>query len=407
MDRLTLALFLVSYALLAVGGLPPFRFDRTGIAIMGAAAMLLTGAIPLDAAVEAVDYRTLIFLFGMMIVVANLRLAGFFRLVTAGAVARARSPRQLLAVTVFVPGILAAFFINDVVCLVCTPLVLQVAHRLRLPPTPYLLALATAANIGSAATISGNPQNMLVASFARVPYADFALHLAPLAAAGLVVDYAILRLLFRRELYGHLTVPATDLLERRVHKPLLYKSSFAALLTVSLFFAGYPVAEVSLGVAAWLLATRRVRPEKIYREIDWPLLVLFIGLFVIVGAVEHAGIDRRVLSAVASIHHWGVAALLAATAALSNLVSNVPAVMLLKPAVVQATDPTRTAMLVAAASTFAGNLLTIGSVANLIVLEQARRAGIAISFWQYARVGIPVTLATLTLTVLTFAYVYR
>jgi Na+/H+ antiporter NhaD/arsenite permease-like protein len=276
--------------------------------------------------------------------------------------------------------------------------VLQVTSRLSLPPVPYLLALATAANIGSAATVSGNPQNMLVASFARLPYASFAEHLAPLALAGLAVDYGVLLLLFRREL----SAPSSSLrpveLSERVHKPLLYKSTLASMLAVSLFFAGYPVAEVSLAVGAWLLATRRVRPEKVYREIDWPLLVLFVGLFVVVGGFEHAGLDRRLLAYAGEVRSWGTHVVVVLTAVLSNVVSNVPAVMLLKPVVLQAADPARTAMLVAAASTFAGNLLTIGSVANLIVLEQARRAGVTISFWQYARVGVPVTLVTLAMT---------
>lgn len=402
MSTFTLAAFIVVYTLLAIGGLPPFRFDRTGIAIMGAATMLLSGAIPFDAALAAIDYRTIVFLFGMMIVVAHLRLAGFFRLVTARAVRHARTPAQLLAVTVFLPGILAAFFINDVVCLVCTPVVLQVTHRLRLPARPYLLALATAANIGSAATVSGNPQNMLAAGFAQVPYSTFALHLAPLAVAGLVIDYALLWFLFRRELATNVDPSAVDVPER-VHKPLLYKSSAAATLAVILFFVGAPVAEVALGVAAWLLATRRVRPEKVYREIDWPLLVMFLGLFVVVGAVEHASLDRRLLGLFGLTTGGTPGVWIAATAVLSNLVSNVPAVMLLKPLVTNAADPTTMALLVAAASTFAGNLTTVGSVANLIVLEQARRAGVEISFWEYARVGVPLTLVTLALTAAFFA----
>lgn len=405
MEYFTLAVFVVVYALLALGGLPPFRFDRTGIAIMGAAVMLLSGSIPFEAAIAAVDYRTIVFLFGMMIVVANLRLAGFFRVVTAGALRWARSPKQLLGIFVFVPGLLAAFFINDVVCLVCTPVVLHVAQRTALPPAPYLLALATAANIGSLATVGGNPQNMLLASFGHVPYGTFAARLAPLAVIGLVVDYSILSFLFRRELRGPLTVTTADI-PGRVHKALLIKSTLAALGAVTLFFAGFPVAEVSLGAAAWLLATRRVRPEKIYREIDWPLLVLFVGLFVVVGAFEHAGLDHWLAPYFHALSHAGSGSVVLVTALLSNLVSNVPAVMLLKPVVTGAPDPSRSALILAAASTFAGNLLTVGSVANLIVLEHARRTGISISLWAYMRVGVPVTTATLLLTALAFTYVY-
>lgn len=162
MRSTALTIFGVTYLLLAVGQLPPFRLDRTGIAIIGATAMILTGVVPLPRAAEAVDYRTLVLLFGMMIVVANLRLSGFFRLVTARVIRIAHSPTQLLAATVGVSGVLAAFFINDVVCLVLAPLILQVTRALALPPIPFLLALATASNIGSVATITGNPQNMLL-----------------------------------------------------------------------------------------------------------------------------------------------------------------------------------------------------------------------------------------------------
>lgn len=406
MDQFTFAVFAVVYGLLALGGLPPFRFDRTGIVVMGAAVLLLSGSISFDAAARAVDYRTIVFLFGMMIVVANLRLAGFFRLVTASALSWANSPRQVLAAMVFVPGFLAAFFINDVVCLVCTPLVLQITRQRGLPPVPYLLALATAANIGSVATVSGNPQNMLLASFGQVPYSTFAFRLSPLALAGLILDYAILSFVFRRELETPLS-PSPLHLPRRVHKVLLYKSTFAALLTVGLFFAGLPVAEVSLGVAAWLLATRRVRPEKVYREIDWPLLVMFAGLFVVVAAVEHAGLDVWLLRYWSTMEQWGPGGLMLVTALLSNVVGNVPAVMILKPAVVQSADPIGSALLLAAVSTFAGNFLTTGSVANFIVLEQARRSGVTITLWDYARAGIPIALATLLLTLVAFSEVYR
>ena len=185
MRSVALVIFSITYLLLAIGRLRPFRLDRTGIAIIGAAAMILTGVVPLPRAAEAVDYRTLVLLFGMMIVVANLRLSGFFRLVTARVTSLARSPVQLLGATVAISGVLAAFFINDVVCLVLAPLLLHLTRTLRLSPVPFLLALATASNIGSVATITGNPQNMLVASFSGIHYRTFAWHLAPVGCSRL------------------------------------------------------------------------------------------------------------------------------------------------------------------------------------------------------------------------------
>jgi Na+/H+ antiporter NhaD/arsenite permease-like protein len=402
MRSTALIVFGLTYLLLAIGRLRPFRLDRTGIAIIGAAAMILTGVVPLDRAAAAVDYRTLVLLFGMMIVVANLRLSGFFRLVTARVILRARSPVQLLAATVAVSGVLAAFFINDVVCLVLTPLLLQMTQLLALPPVPFLLALATASNIGSVATITGNPQNMLVATFSGVTYSAFARHLAPIALLGLVIDFVVLWVLYRTEL--HTTVrPADAPLRVRVHRPLLLKSSFAALVAIGLFAAGIPVSNVALGIGAWLLITRRVHPEKVYRDIDWTLLVLFIGLFVVVAGLETTGIDRELFAAMRPLHLDHILPLSLATTLLSNVVSNVPAVMLLKPLVGNLDHSTHAWLTVAAASTLAGNLTPLGSVANLIVIEQARRAGVEVSFGAYVKLGVPVTVLTLMVAVLLLA----
>ncbi len=391
MHSTALVIFSFTYLLLAIGRLPPFRLDRTGIAIIGAAAMILTGVVPLPRAAEAVDYRTLVMLFGMMIVVANLRLSGSFRLVTAHVIRVARSPTQLLAATVGVSGLLAAFFINDVVCLVLAPLILQATRALALPPIPFLLALATASNIGSVATITGNPQNMLVASFSGLDYRTFALHLSPVAVVGLLCDFAVLQFVYRRELRGTIRPDAVQL-KVRIHRPLLIKSGIVAGAAVAGFAAGVGVSNVALAAGAYLLITRRVRPEKIYRDIDWTLLVLFIGLFVVVAGFETTGIDRKAFTA---FHLDHPLSLTVAVTALSNVVSNVPAVMLLRSSVNALKDSTHAWLIVAAASTLAGNLTPLGSVANLIVIEHARRMGVHISLGTYLRVGLPVTLLTL------------
>jgi Na+/H+ antiporter NhaD/arsenite permease-like protein len=239
---------------------------------------------------------------------------------------------------------------------------------------------------------------MLVASFSAIGYRSFAAHLAPVALLGLVADFVLLWLLFRRQLTGSIH-PATTDLRIRVHRPLLIKSSLTAIATVVLFGIGVPVSSVALAAGSFLLITRRVRPEKVYRDIDWTLLVLFIGLFVVVAGLETTGMDRDAFAALRAWHLDHLVPLSIATALLSNLVSNVPAVMLLKPFVSNMADSHRAWLTVAAASTLAGNLTPLGSVANLIVIEQARRAGVEISFVTYVRVGIPITLATLVLTV--------
>ncbi len=414
---LTTILFALTYAGLAWGKVPGLRMDRAGIALVGAVLMLATGLLPFDKAVgtDCIDYKTIALLFGMMIVVGFLRLSGFFQGLTGWAIRRLRSPLGLLAATIVLSGVLSAFLINDVVCVALTPLVLHLARRLRFDPVPHLIALATAANIGSAATITGNPQNIYIGSHSGISYLRFAIRLMPIAAIGLGLNFLVIVLVYRSRLTrgpvrettpsktaGEATLrsePENDVpRESRAHTWLRRKSAVAAIVTVALFFTGLPLDLVALGAAA-LLLLGRVRPEKIYRQVDWSLLIMFIGLFIVVHAfqihvVSSWGIDQW---------HWllgrPVDLLSLVSAGLSNLVSNVPAVLLMEPVLGAISPENReTAWLaLAMSSTLAGNLTVLGSVANLIVVEQARREGVPISFWEYCKVGIPLTILTLAL----------
>lgn len=391
---LALAIFLMTYLGLALGRVPGLRIDRTGIAIVGAAAAVVTGAIPWDRAVSAVDAHTLVLLFGMMVVGAALRLSGFFALVTRWTVRLARTPTELLGLLVVAAGVLSALFVNDVVCVVLAPLVIELARRFALPPVPYLIALAAASNVGSVATLTGNPQNMLVGSFSGVSYRAFLLAEAPVALVGLSVVFAAVWLAYRHRLPAGLAPAGPD--ERLpLHYPLMWKTGVGVLVMLAAFLAGVPVGLVALAGAAYTLVTRRVKPEKVYAEINWGLLVLFVGLFVVIGAVEESGLaeDMLVVARAANLERPGM--LIAVTAVLSNLVSNVPAVLLLKSVIPTLDEPLRTWLLVAMASTLAGNLTLIGSVANLIVVEAARGARIEIGFVEYARLGVPITVITL------------
>jgi Na+/H+ antiporter NhaD/arsenite permease-like protein len=395
LERLiALGAFVGTYLGLALGRLPFFRVDRTGVAIIGSALVVVTGVLPWERAVAAVDAHTLVLLFGMMIVAAYLRLSGFFRLVTYAAVRRAHTPVGLLALIIVAAGVLSALFVNDVVCLVMAPIVLDLARQLRLPPVPYLLALATAANVGSVATLTGNPQNMLVGSFSGISYRAFLLREAPIAVIGLALVFVVIWLAYRRKLPDEL--PAANLEDRfAVHYSLMIKTVAAVSVMLVAFLAGVPIALVAIGGAAYTLLTRRVNPEKVYREIDWGLLVLFTGLFVVIGAVEQTGLAAEVLgwASAAGLHRPLV--LTVVTAVLSNLVSNVPAVLLFKSVIPAFGEPVRAWLLLAMASTLAGNLTILGSVANLIVVEQARGAGIPVGFLEYSKVGVPITVLTL------------
>jgi Na+/H+ antiporter NhaD/arsenite permease-like protein len=394
-DRLIALVALAgTYLGLALGRLPLFRVDRTGVAIIGGAIVVVSGLLPWDRAVAAVDAHTLVLLFGMMIVAAYLRLSGFFRLVTYAAVRRAHTPVGLLALIIVAAGVLSALFVNDVVCLVMAPIVLDLVRRLRLPPPPYLIALATAANVGSVATLTGNPQNMLVGSFSGISYRAFLLREAPVAVIGLALVFAVIWLAYRRRLPPAL--PAAPLDERgAVHHRLMIKTVAAVSVMLVAFLAGVPIALVAIGGAACCLLTRRVNPDKVYREIDWGLLVLFTGLFVVIGGVEASGLAGEILGGASAVGLYRPAVLTVVTAVLSNLVSNVPAVLLFKAVIPTFGEPTRAWLVLAMASTLAGNLTILGSVANLIVVEQARGAGVQIGFLEYSRVGVPVTVLTL------------
>lgn len=388
-----IAIFLATYAVVAFGRLPGLRIDRAGAALLGGALMVATGAIPLEAAYRAIDWDTIALLLGMMLVVAHLRLAGFFARATAWAVARARHPLLLLAAIVALSGVLSAFLVNDTICIVLTPLVLDIVLHLRRNPVPYVLAIPLAANIGGAATLTGNPQNMIVGSLSGIAYADFARAVAPVAGIGLVLTVVLLALVWRREFLSGATLSAEPP-AWRTDRRLLRKTSLVALLMVAAFFAGVRPAEAALVAGAVLLATRRVKPARIYAEIDWPLLVMFAGLFVVVDAFE-ANVVRTW-----GIGNWKplldspVVLTSGLSVLLSNLVSNVPAVLLFKPLMEVAPQKELAWLALAMSSTLAGNLTVLGSVANLIVVENARRAGTELGFFEYLKVGVPLTILT-------------
>ncbi|MDE3164455.1 MAG: anion transporter [Acidobacteriota bacterium] len=390
-------IFAATYLVLAIGRLPFFRVDRTGAAIIGASLMLASGTLTAREAYAAINYDTVMLLFGMMIVVANLRLSGFFTVVSEWVVEHARRPILLLSAIVLVAGVFSAFFVNDTMCLVLTPLVLEITAGLRRRPVPYLLAVAMASNIGSVATITGNPQNMMIGSFSRIPYRVFASALAPVAVAGLLLTIAVLALLYRDEFRASNELRAAHRAVR-VNRVLLWKSVAVALAMIVFFFAGWPVPEVALLAGALLLVTRRVKPEKVYREIDWSLLVLFIGLFIVVAGLEKTSVTADLFAAASRYHLERTGPMTAFAAVLSNLVSNVPAVLVFKGFVPHLPGAAHAWLTLAMSSTLAGNLTILGSVANLIVVERARRE-VRISFWEYARAGVPLTILSLAVGV--------
>ena len=398
-------IFLASYLVFAIGRLPGTKIDRPAMAVIGAVSMFVFGVLGPRQALDSINFATIVLLFSMMLIAATLHLAGFFEWITH-LVIEHLGPRRLLPGIVFTSGILSAFLVNDVVCLVMAPLVLHVCKRIGVKPLPFLLALATASNIGSTATITGNPQNILIGSVSGISYRDFAAHLGPVAVLGLFVDWALLHWIYLRRDAAVVQAPQNEVPEN-AREPEIHPA-WPTIVTVAVlagFLLGYPPPVVAAIGGALLLVQRHLSPKAIYGDVDWSLLVLFLGLFLILGGAEQAGITREILGVAERLNLHNSVIFAAIVTVLSNLVSNVPAVMLLKGVVPQFHDAHTAWLLLAMSSTLAGNLTITGSVANIIVVEKAR-AEAHIGFLEYMKIGVPVTVATLAIGLLWLRFVH-
>lgn len=394
MDTVVLLIFAFVYAGMILGEIPGLAMDRTGVALLGAIVLVASGRVSVEAASAAIDIPTMGLLFGLMVVSAQFRLGGFYSHVTRQLAAADCSPSAMLGLLVGVVGLLSALLANDIVCLAVAPVLIEGCARRRLDPRPFLLALACAANVGSAATLIGNPQNMLVGERLHLSFAGYLGTAGVPAVLGLGVVWLVIRRQFRGKWQKSLPVP-------RVAAPAFNRWQSAkglavlAVLIAAFLFTRWPREVLALAAAGILLTSRRMASRDILSLVDWHLLVLFAGLFVVNHALAASGVLAEIVGAIAAagIHPDQPGWLFAITVALSNLVSNVPAVMLLLPT---ASHPLAGPVL-ALASTFAGNLLIVGSIANIIVVDQAARLNVRISWRDHARVGVPVTLATLSL----------
>lgn len=382
----------LTYFGLALGYIPGLRMNRATIALVGSAFLIALGVLNLQEAWQAIDANTIVFLLSMMVVNANLSYAGFFRRSLSVILSITRSPLGLLMALTFGSGILSAFFLNDTLALVFTPLTLSLTQALGLNPIPYLLAIAGATNIGSVATLSGNPQNILIGSFSGISYLEFLRVLAPVALAGLVIQVILLWLLYPdvRSVKPCQILPTTN---QRIYKPLFNKTLVITTGLLIAFTVGLPLAQSALVAASLLLITRRVKPQRILQKVDWNLLVMFSGLFILTRVTQKLNLLQPLTHTVNS-----AASLLGVTVVLSNLISNVPAVLLLQPLISQ--GDTKSWLLLAAGSTLAGNLTLFGAVANLITVEAAADLGYKLTFWEHLRFGVPLTVCTVLLVYL-------
>ncbi len=402
------AVFATVYLGMLLGGLPRLKLDRSGVALLGGIATIALMGWSIEDAIRAVDWPTLVLLFAFMVVSAQMRLGGFYTAVVRGVGARPMSRAGWLAALIAVAAGLSAVFSNDVICLAMAPVVLRIALRRGWDPVPSLLALACAANIGSALTLIGNPQNMLIGSVLQLPFAPYVRQVALPVLVSLVLLWAWLAWgpgarQGAAELHAPLAVPVPPEDDPVFDRWQTAKGLAVALALMAVFlFTDWPRDVAALVGAGVLLLSRRLHSSRVMGFVDWPLLLLFIGLFVVNAGMEHTGLAAQ---AVAWLAERGVqvtdpGVLLVLGVGLSNLVSNVPAVMLLLPHL-GGSHTAGTAL--ALISTLAGNLLLVGSIANLIVADLARQRGVEIGWQHHARVGVPVTLLSLSVVALWFS----
>lgn len=395
-----LVILIATYILIAARRIPFLGVSRPVAALAGAVAMVTIGGLSLGDAYAAIDLDVMVFLLGVLIMTAHLEEGGFFEWAAAWIVRRARSPRALLAAVVVASGLLSALFVNDTVCLVLTPLLLAVLRPLELRPLPFLLALALAANVGSAMTPIGNPQNMLIGVTSGIQFGQFLLCLALPSLGGLALVFGTIAVVHRRDMARPLpAIIAPAPRESAFDAPLVVRSLIVFAGALAFWLAGFSMPLVAMTGAALLLLVAQRDTARTLASVEWPLLLFFGALFVVMRGARDLPVIEA-LSLASARHVTGAlvhdAVLVsAAMTALSNVVSNVPAVILWLPVVPTLPHSTFVWLTMAMSSTFAGNLTLLGSMANLIVAERAEARGTHIAFGEYLRVGVPATLLTL------------
>lgn len=395
-ELVAVSIFTLTYLLISGRRLKVLPLHRPAAALLGAVLMVACGVMTPEQVYRSVDYDTLVLLLGMMLIAAYLHLAGFFDWAADWILRVAKTPQRLLFYVVCASGILSALLVNDTVCLMLTPLVVAVLIRGRLPLVPYLLALAMSANVGSVATLVGNPQNMIIGHLSGIPFLRFSASLLPAAIAGLAIEYAVLSVGFRRALCS-VKINRADAAPRTIDRPLLIIALSVLALVFTGFMLGLNLAWTALAGGALVMVLARRDTHEVLKLVDWHLLLFFAALFVVVEGLNGTGLPdgayakvRGLFGDTSGAQAWNFAWF---SAIGSNVFSNVPFVLIAGKWISNFSNPNLMWKVLALSTTFAGNLTILGSVANIIVVEFARKH-VEVGFWEYARFGIPITLLT-------------
>lgn len=392
----SLLIFVLTYVIISAQKMKWHKLDRPSGALLGAVLMVLSGVLTLDEAYRAVDFNTILLLLGMMIIVGYLRIANCFTYLSYLLIIHARNSFLLLCFVSLSSGILSALFVNDTICLMFTPLLILALNQTKLNPVPYLIALATSSNIGSVITLTGNPQNMLIGVFSKIPYLDFTLHLIPVGILSLTANILIIYGIFRKDINFKIFEPI-ELIKPELDVKLAVKSSLVlfCIFLGFVFTGNLPLSAITGGLA--LIIISGTKPQHAMEKVDWTLLLFFSGLFIVVGGINKAGFLTLAHNAVepylgktesSQIIHFSIFSVIA-----SNLVSNVPFVLLSANWIEKFIDPNTMWYVLAMSSTFAGNLTVMGSVANMIVLELSKEY-VHVGFWDFFKVGFITTIVS-------------
>ncbi len=389
-------IFILTYVLVSLGENSPRKLDRPTAALLGAVLMVMTGALTRVEAVAALDLSTIAILFGLMVILTVLKQSGLPTYIANKALHRCRGPHVLLALVVFASGISSAVMLNDTVCLLGTPLLLEITAQAGIPATPFLLGLATGANIGSVMTITGNPQNIIIGHMSGWGWAPFALRMIPIGLVCLAIDWLVLSLLYRRALAHVLLQPQQHHGHSSLHRRVAFKSVSALTCLIVAFLAGFSMDFAAVAAAILLLVWLNRPPREALNGVDWSLLLFFSGLFVVVEGFVRENrlvLDQWIQSYGTDVGPGNIMHISVASVIGSNLFSNVPFVLIVGHWVEQMSNPRFVWLLLALTSTFAGNLTLFGSVANVIVAQGAQRQS-PLHFVDFLKAGIPVTFVT-------------
>ncbi len=415
MQTTALIIFIITYIGIIFTRLPRMNIDRPSAAFFGAVAMILFGVITFDEAINAIDFNTIALLLGMMIIIATLELDGFFEWIALRTLAVADTPFKLLVVLTFTTGVASAFLVNDAVVLLFTPVIIGISRSLKLNPVPFLIAEILSSNIGSAMTITGNPQNMLIGLNSGISYGHFLLYLLPVSFIGMIVIVHAVRWFYPSAIPNYFPEKDTKTVAGNVaiedgasfnyHSMRFSVPIF--LLVIILFFLSRPlglsIPLIALIGASLILLLGRIKPSKVIRQVDWVLLLFFASLFIVVHGVEKAGLMDQLLSHVKLTETaGGLAGIHLVSLLLSQVVSNVPFTVVMLP-LMKTANIEMLWLALASASTLAGNATIIGAMANLIVIETAESKGVIIRFMEFFRIGIVVTLISM---ILSFGIIY-